>query len=151
MSVWSLAFQPNVCKRCYPEKHLWDVYPQDGGESQMALKLRHCHPTYMLSAKQKRAVWSGWLFAVFGERTLSCSLASLVDISSALKHTYVNKTCLVAYPRKQRHDRWKVSQVLKSKMRYVRCSVHTCKTASRKRQTYGSKKSQEFMHYSCVN
>jgi len=66
-------------------------------------------------------------------------------------HVYVNKTCLVAYPRKQRHDRWKVSQVLKSKMRYVRCSVHTCKTASRKRQTYGSKKSQEFMHYSCVN
>jgi len=28
------------------EKHLSKFYPQDGGESQLALKLRHCHPMY---------------------------------------------------------------------------------------------------------
>ena len=29
-------------------KHLQEFYPQDGGESQPALKLRHCHPMYSL-------------------------------------------------------------------------------------------------------
>jgi len=28
------------------EKHLWKFYPQDGDESQLALKLLHCHPMY---------------------------------------------------------------------------------------------------------
>jgi len=27
-------------------KTLSEFYPQDGGESQLALKLRHCHPMY---------------------------------------------------------------------------------------------------------
>ena len=30
----------------YSEKHLSQFYPQDGGESQLALKLRNCHPMY---------------------------------------------------------------------------------------------------------
>jgi len=25
-------------------KNIYEFYPQDGGESQLALKLRHCHP-----------------------------------------------------------------------------------------------------------
>jgi len=28
------------------QKHFLEFYPQDGGESQLALKLRHCHPMY---------------------------------------------------------------------------------------------------------
>jgi len=28
------------------KKHLSELYTQDGGESQLALKLRHCHPMY---------------------------------------------------------------------------------------------------------
>jgi len=28
------------------KKHLSEFYTQDGGESQLALKLRHCHPMY---------------------------------------------------------------------------------------------------------
>ena len=30
-------------------KHLQEFYPQDGGESQPALKLRHCHPMYYIA------------------------------------------------------------------------------------------------------
>ena len=27
-------------------KNIYEFYPQDGGESQLSLKLRHCHPMY---------------------------------------------------------------------------------------------------------
>jgi len=30
----------------HSEKHLSEFYPQDGGESQLASKLRHCRPMY---------------------------------------------------------------------------------------------------------
>jgi len=30
------------------KKHLSEFYPQDGGESQLALKLRQCHTMYRL-------------------------------------------------------------------------------------------------------
>jgi len=43
-SVWSLTCQRSVFQRYYIEKHLSEFYPQDGGESQLASKLRHCHP-----------------------------------------------------------------------------------------------------------
>jgi len=29
------------------ENHFSEFYPQDGCESQLALKLRHCHPMYI--------------------------------------------------------------------------------------------------------
>jgi len=45
-SLWSLAFQQSVFQRYRSEKHLSQFYPQDGGKSQLALKLRHCHPVY---------------------------------------------------------------------------------------------------------
>jgi len=41
-----LACQQSVFQRYHSEKHLSEFYPQDGGESQLALKLRHCHPMY---------------------------------------------------------------------------------------------------------
>ena len=41
--------QQSVFQRYYSEKHLAEFYPQDGGESQLASKLRHCHPRYWLS------------------------------------------------------------------------------------------------------
>ena len=34
-------------------KHLSEFYPQDGGESQLALKLRHCHPVYTADSANK--------------------------------------------------------------------------------------------------
>jgi len=42
MSVWSLACQQSVLQRYHSEKHLSEFYPQDGSESQLALKWRHC-------------------------------------------------------------------------------------------------------------
>jgi len=46
MSVCSLACQQSVFQRDHSEKHLSKCYPQDGGESQLASKLRHCHHVY---------------------------------------------------------------------------------------------------------
>ena len=36
----------NVFQQYHSEKHLSEFYPQDGGESQLASKLRHCQPMY---------------------------------------------------------------------------------------------------------
>ena len=46
MYVRSLACQQSVFRRYHSEKHFEEFYPQDGGESQLALKLRHCHAMY---------------------------------------------------------------------------------------------------------
>jgi len=46
MSGRSLARQQSVFQQYHSEKHLSEFYPQDGGESQLASKLRHCHPMY---------------------------------------------------------------------------------------------------------
>jgi len=46
MSVWSLSGQQSVFQRYHSEKHLSEFYPQDGRNSQLALKLRHCHSMY---------------------------------------------------------------------------------------------------------
>ena len=48
MSVRSLACQESVFLRYHSEKHLSEFYPQDGEESQLASKLRHCQPMYRL-------------------------------------------------------------------------------------------------------
>ena len=45
-TVRSLACQQSVFQRYHSEKHLSDFYPQYGGESQLALKLRPCHSMY---------------------------------------------------------------------------------------------------------
>jgi len=42
--VWSLACRQSVFQWCHSEKHLSEFCPQDGGESQLALKLRHLSP-----------------------------------------------------------------------------------------------------------
>jgi len=64
----TIAFDPliyeNVCmitslptKRIvhgyHSEKHLPEIYPQDGGESQLALKLRHSHLMYRQSRRRR--------------------------------------------------------------------------------------------------
>jgi len=36
-----------VFQQYHSKKNLSEFYPQDGGESQLALKLRHCHPMYI--------------------------------------------------------------------------------------------------------
>ena len=46
MSVWSPARQQSVFQQYHSEKHLSEFNPQDGGESQPASKLRHCHAVY---------------------------------------------------------------------------------------------------------
>jgi len=46
MSAWSLSCQQSVFQRYDSEQQLWEFYPQDGGESQLASKLRNCHPVY---------------------------------------------------------------------------------------------------------
>ena len=51
LSVWSLACPRSVFQRYHSEKHISEFYPQDGGESQLASKLRHCHPMYNASCK----------------------------------------------------------------------------------------------------
>ena len=55
MSVWSLVCQQSIFQRYHRGKHLWEFYPQDGGESQLALKLRHCQPKYTT----RNVDWSG--------------------------------------------------------------------------------------------
>ena len=35
MSLWSLTCQQNVLKRYHSSKHLWEFYPQDGGENRL--------------------------------------------------------------------------------------------------------------------
>jgi len=44
MITW--ACQQSVFQRYQSEKHLSEFYPQDGDESRLASKLRHCHPMY---------------------------------------------------------------------------------------------------------
>ena len=44
MSAWSLACRQSVS---HSDRHLSEFYPQDGGESQLSLKLRRCHPVYI--------------------------------------------------------------------------------------------------------
>jgi len=36
MSLWSLTNQQREFKRYYSKKHLWEFYPQNGGENQLA-------------------------------------------------------------------------------------------------------------------
>jgi len=47
ISVWSLGCQQSVFQRYHSEIHLSEFYPQDGDESQLASKVRHCHPMYI--------------------------------------------------------------------------------------------------------
>ena len=62
MSVWSLACQQSVLQWYYNEKHLSEFYPQDGGESRLASKLRYCHPVYasfwLTYNASNRILWS---------------------------------------------------------------------------------------------
>jgi len=64
-SVWSLTCQQSVFQRYYTEKHLSEFYPQDGGENQLASKLRHCHPTCFLITKS-------WTFCFFWDFSSMC-------------------------------------------------------------------------------
>jgi len=52
VSLWSLCCQQSVFQRYHNEKHLWELYPQDGGERQLELKLRHCHPMYQEATEE---------------------------------------------------------------------------------------------------
>ena len=42
----TIARQQSVFQQYHSEKYLSQFYPQDGGESQLASKLRHCRPMY---------------------------------------------------------------------------------------------------------
>jgi len=51
MSIWSLTYQWCVFKRRHGNKHFWEFYPQNGGETswhRYGLKLRHCHGLYII-------------------------------------------------------------------------------------------------------
>ena len=48
MSAWSLACQQSVFQQDLSDKDLSEFYPQDGGESQLASKLRHCDPMFVV-------------------------------------------------------------------------------------------------------
>jgi len=36
ISLWSLTDQPSVFKRCHSKEHLWEFYPHNGVENQLA-------------------------------------------------------------------------------------------------------------------
>ena len=57
LPVWSLACQQSVFQRYHSEKHLSEFYPQNGGESQLALKLRHCHLMYWTCTHRPTSLW----------------------------------------------------------------------------------------------
>jgi len=65
--VSSLACQQSVFQRYDSEKHLPEFYPQDGGESQLASKLRHCYPVYNDSVRP--IIWTSTrpIFTQFAE------------------------------------------------------------------------------------
>jgi len=72
------------------KKHLSEFYPQDDGESQLASKLRHCHPMYKLNAAHK------------SDNTLMLCVFCFV--------TYAALTfCGAAAKRRYRSHRWLVS------------------------------------------
>ena len=73
MSVWSLACQQSVFHWYHSEKHLSEFYPQDGGESQLALKLRHCHSMYTCRCADRQKFSSPLLQSCV---LLTCSLPS---------------------------------------------------------------------------
>jgi len=50
-NVCMIASSPT--KQYHSEKSLSEFYPQDGGESQLASKLRHCHSMYTVSQKKQ--------------------------------------------------------------------------------------------------
>jgi len=54
MSVWSPARQQSLFQQYHSEKHLSEFYPQDGVESQLASKLRHCHAMCIGQLQQRR-------------------------------------------------------------------------------------------------
>ena len=68
MSAWSLGCQQSVFQRYHSEKLLYEFYPQDGGESLLALQLRHGHPMYsnqlanelvlIIGTRHRCCVWS---------------------------------------------------------------------------------------------
>jgi len=70
-SLCSLTDQQSVFKRYNSKKHLWELYPQNVGETswhRYGTKLRHCHPIYVrrvdLYAKAYLCRWGGvWLAA----------------------------------------------------------------------------------------
>ena len=43
----------------HSEKHLSEFYPQDGGESQLTLKLRHSHPMYTHTWRDRSRIAGG--------------------------------------------------------------------------------------------
>ena len=64
MSVRSIACQQSAFQRYHSEKRLSEFYPQDGGESQLASKLRHRHPMYSNADMQLRAYKCETIFLV---------------------------------------------------------------------------------------
>jgi len=51
----TISCRQSVFQRYHSEKHLSEFYPQHGGESQLASKLRHCHP---IAIPVRPTVWN---------------------------------------------------------------------------------------------
>ena len=84
MSVWSLACRQSVFQWYRSEKRLSEFYPQDGGESQLALKLRQYHPMYRSLWQSGGAAWMRACVAASesgGARLLDCT-GSLVHFGA---------------------------------------------------------------------
>jgi len=62
VGLWKYLYNHQLDNKAYfgdiaVKKHLSEFYPQDGGESQLVLKLRHCHPRGSGSKHFLMPVW----------------------------------------------------------------------------------------------
>ena len=58
--LWKCLYDYQLANKKYfsdiTVKHLSEFYPQDGGENQLVLKLRHCHPIYICIQPRSRQI-----------------------------------------------------------------------------------------------
>ena len=87
MSVWSLACQQSVFQWYDSEKHLSEFYPQEGGESQLASKLRHCHPMYSVRAQKRFTASSNIVF---------CNVSAVAGLDAELDELSVDDVRQIA-------------------------------------------------------
>jgi len=68
-----------------------EFYPQDGGESQLASKLRHCHPIRIQAQESQTHVESGLIFLVddesnFAERRRRLRMVAFAELVALVEH-----------------------------------------------------------------
>jgi len=83
-----LACQQSVFQRYHSEKHLSAFYPQDLGESQLALKLRYCHPMYRPIAYKRLTVTGHFVASSSSFFFLGIAIFYTTAVQRCLFHVY---------------------------------------------------------------